>query len=79
MKTRHEHYNYVATLPERSINHPFAKLVAIFDTKRGEFFTANTCDVHERLAPWEGGADSQYTDDEVHERLVMMRAGGLLP
>lgn len=78
MKTRLPHYHYVATLPESSNNHPFAKLVAIFDTKRGAFFTANTCDVHERLAPWDGGENSHYSDDEVHERLSMMRASGLM-
>jgi hypothetical protein len=75
MKTRLPHYRYVATLPERSDNHPFAKLVAIFDEQRGELFTANTCDVHERLAPWDGGKPSHYSDDEVHERLSMMKAG----
>jgi hypothetical protein len=78
MKTRFEHYRYVATLPERSPNHKYAKLVAILDTKYGTFFTANTCDVHERLAPWDGGTASEYDDDEVRERLTMMKAGGLL-
>ena len=77
MKTRLPHYRYVATLPERSSNHKFAKVAVILDEKYGTFFAANTCDVHERLAPWDGGKPSHYSDDEVHERLSMMKAGGL--
>jgi hypothetical protein len=75
MRVACKHYKIVATLPERSANHPFAKLVAVLDKKSGHLFTSNTCDVHERLAPWEGGRASQYDHDEIIERLLMCKEG----
>ena len=74
MKTARQNYQIIATLPERSINHRFAKLVAVFDTETKRLFTSNTCDVHERLAPWDGGEPSQYEHDEIVERVLMMKA-----
>ena len=77
MRTAKPHYRIMATLPERSVNHRFAKLVAVLDESTHRLFTSNTCDVHERLAPWDGGEPSQYNHEEIRERLLMMRAGGL--
>ena len=78
MKTAREHYRIMATLPERSANHRYAKLVAVMDTRVRKLFTSNSCDVHERLAPWDGGAPSQYNHEDVAERLLMMHASGML-
>jgi hypothetical protein len=72
MRTARPHYKIIATLPETSANHRFAKLVAVFDDRTRKLFTSNTCDVHERLAPWDGGEESQYDHDEIVERLLIM-------
>jgi len=78
MRTAHPDYEIIATLPERSANHPFAKLVAVLNKRTGRLFTSNTCDVHERKAPDDGGRASQYDHDEIEERLMMMRSSGML-
>jgi len=72
MRTAQLHYQIIATLPERSANHPFAKLVVVRDTRTRQLFTVNTCDVHNRRAPWDGGRPSQYNHDEIVERMIML-------
>lgn len=78
MRTAQPHYHFVAKLPERSNNHPNAWLVVVFDERASLYFACNTCDVHERKAPWDGGRASPYDSGEIVERLTMMKAGGLL-
>jgi hypothetical protein len=78
MRTKLPKYKIVAKLPELSNNHPYARLVAILDEETNQLFVANTCDVHVRKAPWDGGKPSVYSDAELRERLAMMQASRLL-
>ena len=78
MKPVKDKYNVITVLPEISANHPYAHLVVIYDKEKKQLFTSNTCDVHIRLAPWDGGEDSQYTHDEIMERLLMMHNSRML-